>query len=216
MGTCVARGQNLLDGWDAARAEYGEAHPELAAELDHWLARNLSIDWDAVLPAFKPTDALATRQASAQALNALAPVVPNLVGGSADLAGSTGTAIKGATRMSAEHAGRVVAWGIREHAMGAAMNGMAVHGGIRPFGSTFLVFADYMKPAIRLAALMHLPVIYVFTHDSIGVGEDGPTHQPIEHLAMLRAQKHAGEAKRKRVSLTRTLAGNPGQLSLFG
>lgn len=186
MASVRDRGNRLVETWDAALASYRAAHPALADEMTRWLDGTLAVDWDAVLPAFKPTDSLATRQASGTTLNALAPVVPNLVGGSADLAGSTGTAIKGATVFSAAGPGQTVAWGIREHGMGAAMNGMAAHGGIRPFGSTFLVFADYVKPSIRLAALMHLPVIYVFTHDSIGVGEDGPTHQPIEQIAMLR------------------------------
>jgi transketolase len=131
-------------------------------------------------------DGLATRQASAACLNALSPKVETLIGGSADLAGSTGVALRSGGRVTATEAGRSIAWGIREHAMGAVMNGMAAHGCIRPYGSTFLVFADYMKPSIRLAAIMGLPVIYIYTHDSIGVGEDGPTHQPIEHLAMLR------------------------------
>ncbi len=130
---------------------------------------------------------LATRQASQKTLVPLADVLPNLVGGSADLAGSTGTGIKGAADFGPGSAGQTIHWGIREHAMGSTMNGMLAHGGVRPYGSTFLVFADYMKPAIRLAGLMHLPAIYLFTHDSIGLGEDGPTHQPIDQLAMLRA-----------------------------
>jgi transketolase len=187
MAESVDRGQRLLDSWDAALAGFESAYPELARQLQEWLRGTVAVEWDQVLPQFKPTDSLATRQASAQTLNALAPALPNLIGGSADLAGSTGTAIKGAKMFSAAGPGQMVGWGIREHAMGATMNGMAAHGGVRPFGSTFMVFSDYMKPAIRLAALMHLPVIYIFTHDSIGVGEDGPTHQPIEHLAMLRS-----------------------------
>lgn len=186
MGECVERGQALLDGWDGTLARFAASHPDEHRAMQLCLRGTIEIDWDAVLPQFKPTETLATRQASGASLNALAPLLPNLLGGSADLAGSTGTAIKGATVFSANGPGQTIAWGIREHAMGATMNGMAAHGGLRPFGSTFLVFSDYMKPAIRLAALMHLPVIYLFTHDSIGVGEDGPTHQPIEHLAMLR------------------------------
>ncbi len=186
MGEAVGRGTAWSADWDARLTAFKAAHPEAAAEFEDWNQSTLRIDWDTVLPAFKPTDSVATRVASGSTVNALAGPIPNLVGGSADLAGSTGTHIKGAAHFSREHAGRIVAWGIREHAMGSTMNGMAAHGGIRPFGSTFLVFSDYMKPAIRLAALMHLPTIYVFTHDSIGVGEDGPTHQPIEHLAMLR------------------------------
>jgi transketolase len=130
---------------------------------------------------------LATRQASAKALNALAARIPNLIGGSADLAESTGTEIKGGGSVSATATGRNLHWGIREHGMAATLNGIAAHGGLRPFGSTFLIFADYCKPSIRLSGLMGLPVIYIGTHDSIGLGEDGPTHQPIEQLAMLRA-----------------------------
>ena len=186
FGQCVERGRALAADWDTRMARYQAAFPDQAEELNDWLDGHLTLDWDSTLPVFKPTDSVATRQASASTLAALAPKIVNLVGGSADLAGSTGTAIKGATLFGPSGSGQMVAWGIREHAMGAAMNGMAAHGGIRPFGSTFLVFADYMKPSIRLAALMHLPVTYIFTHDSIGVGEDGPTHQPIEHLAMLR------------------------------
>lgn len=184
---CRARGEARLAEWNAAWARYAAAHPGLAAELTQWLSDTVTVDLAAILPKYGASDALATRQASAAALNAIAQVMPNLVGGSADLAGSTGTDIKGASLFQAGRPGQMVAWGIREHAMGAAMNGMAAHGGIRPFGSTFLVFADYVKPAIRLAALMGLPAIYILTHDSIGVGEDGPTHQPIEHLAMLRS-----------------------------
>jgi transketolase len=120
-------------------------------------------------------------------LERLVEAVPSLAGGSADLAGSTGTVLKDLPLFRPEAPGRNIAWGIREHAMGSVMNGMALHGGIRPYGSTFLIFADYMKPAIRLAALMRLPTIYVFSHDSVGLGEDGPTHQPVEQLAMLRA-----------------------------
>jgi transketolase len=130
---------------------------------------------------------LATRQASGLALQSIAAAVPNLVGGSADLGGSTGTTLKQGGTFGPTTAGRTFHWGVREHGMAACLNGIAAHGGLRPFGSTFLVFSDYMKPAIRLAAIMRLPVIYIGTHDSIGLGEDGPTHQPVEHLAMLRA-----------------------------
>ena len=120
-------------------------------------------------------------------LNAVASTLPNLIGGSGDLAGSNDTLIKGSKDFHVSPGGRNLRFGVREHAMGAILNGLALHGGIRPYGGTFLVFSDYMRPAIRLAALSHLPVIYVFTHDSIGLGEDGPTHQPVEHLAALRA-----------------------------
>ena len=130
---------------------------------------------------------LATRQASGQALQAIAAAVPNLVGGSADLGSSTGTTLKQGGTFGPTSAGRTFHWGVREHGMAACLNGIAAHGGLRPFGSTFLVFSDYMKPAIRLAAIMRLPIIYIGTHDRIGLGEDGPTHQPVEHLAMLRS-----------------------------
>jgi transketolase len=182
---CVGRGERLASEWDERLGAYRAACADLARELDDRLAGRIQVDWDTVLPRFGSGDAMATRQASARTLQALARAVPALAGGSADLASSTGVAIDDRV-FTAAMSGRSIAWGVREHAMAAAMNGMAAHGGIRPYGSTFLVFADYMKPAIRLAGIMGLPVIYVFSHDSIGVGEDGPTHQPIEHLAMLR------------------------------
>ena len=158
--------------------------------------------WDRDLPTF-PADkgGVETRKASAAALQAILPHIGNLVGGSADLAGSTGVGQKLGGAFGPGVAGRAVHWGVREHAMGACMNGLAAHGGIRPFGSTFLVFFDYMKPSIRLAALMGLPVIYIGTHDSIGVGEDGPTHQPIDQLPMLRAipgTRHAAAGRCER------------------
>jgi transketolase len=169
-------------------AKYQAANPALAAELETWLAGELPAGWDAKLPLFTAADGqIATRQASAKALNALAVTLPNLVGGSADLAESTGSDIKGGQSLSARTMGRNIHWGVREHGMAACLNGMAAHGGLRPFGSTFLIFTDYCKPSIRLSALMKLPVVYIGTHDSIGLGEDGPTHQPIEQLAMLRA-----------------------------
>src|SRR5918995_1699993 len=133
------------------------------------------------------TGPTATRQASGLALQSIAAAVPNLIGGSADLGGSTGTTLKQGGTFGPTLSGRTFHWGVREHGMAACLNGIAAHGGLRAFGSTFLVFSDYMKPSIRLAAIMRLPVIYIGTHDSIGVGEDGPTHQPVEHLAMLRA-----------------------------
>jgi transketolase len=185
---CVARGARLTDDWSARLDAYRKAQPDLAAEFERWLAGKLPAGWEAALPTFTPADGkLATRQASARTLNALAAKVPNLLGGSADLAESTGAEIKGGGSYSAAKAGRNIHWGIREHGMGACLNGMAAHGGVRGFGSTFLIFTDYCKPAIRLSGLMGLPVIYIGTHDSIGLGEDGPTHQPIEQLAMLRA-----------------------------
>ncbi len=173
--------------WESRLAGYRRANPELAMAFDDAISGRIGVDWDKVLPTFPAGAGLATRQASAKTLEALYPIVPTLAGGSADLAGSTGTGVKGVATFEAGTIGRNFAFGIREHAMGSVMNGMVLHGGVRPYGSTFLVFSDYMKPAIRLACLMGLPVTYIFTHDSIGLGEDGPTHQPIEHLAALRA-----------------------------
>ncbi len=185
---CRVRGREAREGWEGLFERYRGAHPELAAELEEWLSGRLPAGWDAGLPVFTPADgALATRQASAKALNAIAAKVPNLMGGSADLAESTGADIKGAGSYGPGKQGRNFHWGVREHGMAACLNGMAAHGGVRPFGSTFLIFTDYCKPAIRLSGLMGLPVTYIGTHDSIGLGEDGPTHQPIEQLAMLRA-----------------------------
>ncbi len=180
MAPLAEQGRALVAAWQARLA----GHPEAAAFLAQ-LAGTLPDGWDTALPDLAG-QALATRQASQQALAALAAVVPGLAGGSADLGGSNGTNITFGDVFSATGTGPRFHWGIREHGMAAALNGMAAHGGVRPYGATFLVFADYCKPSIRLAALMGLPVIYIFTHDSIGVGEDGPTHQPIEHLAMLR------------------------------
>jgi transketolase len=174
--------------WEAMLARYKAGHPELGAQWDRVQAKALPEDWSAALPPFAADPkAKGTRVASGEALNLLAPAVPSILGGSADLAGSNNTLIKGAATISgADFSGRNLYFGVREHAMGAAMNGMALHGGIIPYGGTFLVFSDYMRPAIRLAALMHLQVVYVFTHDSIGLGEDGPTHQAVEHVMALR------------------------------
>jgi transketolase len=184
----VTRGGELESGWRKRFASYATAHPALAAEFDQWVAGELPAGWDKGLPVLTAAAGqLATRQASGLALQAIAAAVPNLVGGSADLGGSTGTTLKQGGTFGPSASGRTFHWGVREHGMGSCLNGIAAHGGLRPFGSTFLVFSDYMKPAIRLAAIMRLPVIYVGTHDSIGLGEDGPTHQPVEHLAMLRA-----------------------------
>jgi transketolase len=184
----LARGRSFEGEWRERFARYAEAHPADAAEFSRWLAGELPEGWERKLPVITPEKGqLATRQASGLALQALADAIPNLVGGSADLGGSTGTTLKKGGDFGPESNGRTFHWGIREHGMAACLNGIAAHGGFRGFGSTFLVFSDYMKPSIRLAAIMHLPVVYIGTHDSIGVGEDGPTHQPIEHLAMLRA-----------------------------
>jgi transketolase len=188
-GGCVARGAALEDAWRARVAAYEVAHPETAAAWRAALAGDLPAGWESALPAVAPgAGAEATRATSGRVLNALAPAVPTLIGGSADLAPSTNTLLKGSPDFSAAHRdGRNLHFGVREHGMAGVLNGMALHGGVRPYGATFLVFADYARPSIRLAALMRLPVIYVFTHDSIGLGEDGPTHQPIEQLASLRA-----------------------------
>jgi transketolase len=184
----VARGSELESAWRKRLADYTAEQPEPARQFEQWLSGELPEGWERDLARVdlgaKP---LATRQASGLALQALTAAIPNLVGGSADLGGSTGTTLKQGGTFGPTTSGRTFHWGVREHGMGACLNGIAAHGGLRPFGSTFLVFSDYMKPAIRLAAIMRLPVIYIGTHDSIGLGEDGPTHQPVEHLAMLRA-----------------------------
>jgi transketolase len=184
----VDRGAVLEADWRSRLGAYSVANPELGAELEQWLSGALPDGWDRGLSSLSLTSSsLATRQASGLALQAIAADVPNLVGGSADLGGSTGTTLKQGGEFGPSTSGRTFHWGVREHGMAACLNGIAAHGGLRGFGSTFLVFSDYMKPAIRLAAIMRLPVIYIGTHDSIGLGEDGPTHQPVEHLAMLRA-----------------------------
>ena len=185
-----ARGRGLRDAWHAMLADYRREHAALADEIDRIQRRDLPEGWDRSLPTFEPdAKGLGGRDASAKVLNAVARAVPWLVGGSADLAPSTKTRLTfdGADDLEAESpGGRNMHFGIREHAMGAILNGMAL-AKLRPFGSTFFTFSDYARPAIRLAAIIEVPVIYVFTHDSIGVGEDGPTHQPVEHLASLRA-----------------------------
>ncbi len=187
FGDAAARGAKAEADWNARLAAYRTAHPDLAKELDLFLDGKLPDGWGAKLPAFPAEKPLATRQASGAVLDALVPAIPTLVGGSADLTPSNNTRAKTALDVKpAEYAGSYLRFGIREHGMGAILNGLALHG-FRPFGGTFLVFADYMKGAIRLASLMEQPVVYVFTHDSIGLGEDGPTHQPIEQLASLRA-----------------------------
>ncbi|KPK54305.1 MAG: transketolase [Myxococcales bacterium SG8_38_1] len=185
-----ARGAEAHQSWMQCLAEYRKEFPEAAAELDATLAGELPAGWDGELPTFEAdAKGVATRKASGAVLNALATKLGGLVGGSADLAGSNNSQMKGLDNFlpGAEGIPRNMDWGIREHGMGAAMNGMALHGGVIPYGATFLVFSDYMRPSIRLAALMKLHTRYIFTHDSIGLGEDGPTHQPVEHLAALRA-----------------------------
>ena len=180
------RGSELEAEWKERFASYREAYPDLAATFESWMAGDLPQGWDTDLPSLSE-GAGATRGHSGNVLQGVAASIPNLVGGSADLGGSNKTDIKGGGDLLASSpSGRVVHFGVREHAMGGIMNGMALHGGVRPFGGTFLIFSDYMRPSIRLAALMNLPVTYVLTHDSIGLGEDGPTHQPIEQLMTLR------------------------------
>jgi len=184
----VDKGEVIEARWQEDFSSYKEANPDLAREWDIWMNGNLPEGWDSDIPDF-PADkkGMATRVASGSVLNAVAPRLPNLLGGSADLAPSNKTEIKGEKDFQADiYEGRNLRFGVREHAMGSILNGMALHGGLMPYGGTFLVFSDYMRPAIRLAALMDLKVIYVFTHDSIGLGEDGPTHQPVEHLSALR------------------------------
>jgi len=183
------RGSHHESEWKQRFAAYREVYPDLAAEFERRISGKLPEDWDKDLPQF-PTDpkGMATRVASGKVINSLAPRLPELVGGSADLAPSTNTWIQNSEAFTSETPqGRNFHFGVREHGMGSVVNGMAIHKGLIPFGATFLVFSDYMRPALRLSAISHFPSIWVFTHDSIGLGEDGPTHQPVEHLASLRA-----------------------------
>ncbi|MGW3627647.1 transketolase [Streptomyces sp. NPDC000880] len=189
------RGREARGEWEKTFAAWRTANPERAAEFDRIRAGELPAGWEDRLPEFETGKGVATRAASGKILQALGAVIPELWGGSADLAGSNNTTIdktssflpKGNPLPGADPYGRTIHFGIREHAMAGAMNGIALHGNTRIYGGTFLVFSDYMRNAVRLSALMHLPVTYVWTHDSIGLGEDGPTHQPVEHLASLRA-----------------------------
>ncbi len=224
------KGSVAEKGWNEKFAAYASAYPDLAREFESVMRGELPADWDAAIPTFNAdAKGISTRVAGGQVLNAIAKNVPNLIGGSADLDPSTMTALKGMGDFeptTSAHgdaqgsvgggwsfAGRNIHFGVREHAMGAAANGMALHGGVLPFTATFFIFSDYMRPAIRLAALMEQQVIFVFTHDSIALGEDGPTHQPVEQLAALRAIPHlslirpcdANEtAEAWRVALTQT------------
>ena len=184
----VTRGGKAEDEWKLRFEAYRRIHPEAGKELERRLKGDLPSDWQSALPTF-PADpkGMATRASSGKVLNALAAKLPELIGGSADLAPSNNTKLDGYPAFQKDSPqGRNFHFGVREHAMGAALNGMAVFGGVIPYGGTFLVFSDYNRPAIRVAALSHIPSIFVFTHDSIGLGEDGPTHQPVEHLAALR------------------------------
>ncbi|MCG3040086.1 transketolase [Streptomyces fenghuangensis] len=191
----VDRGREARRAWEDELAKWRGANPDRAAEFDRISAGRLPEGWEKALPSFPAGKDMATRKASGAVLKELGGVIPELWGGSADLAGSNNTTIDASSSFlpadnplpEADPYGRTVHFGIREHAMGSTMNGIALHGNTRIYGGTFLVFSDYMRPAVRLAALMGLPVTYVWTHDSIGLGEDGPTHQPVEHLAALRA-----------------------------
>jgi transketolase len=181
-------GEELVAEWEQRLAAYAEAYPEAGAELRRRIAGTLAQGWDAELPVYSSEDdGIATRNASRNAIAGLAAGVPELIGGSADLSGSNLTDIDGGGVFSADESGRNIRYGVREHAMGGIANGIAYHGGLRPFVGTFLPFSDYMRGSVRVASLSGLPVIYVWTHDSIGVGEDGPTHQAVEHYAALRA-----------------------------
>ena len=185
----LVKGSKLESEWNELFASYEEKYPGEAAELKRRLSGDLAINWEEKIPQF-PADpkGMATRAASGKVINALSSVIPELIGGSADLAPSNKTWLDGCKDFQADqYQGRNFHFGVREHGMGAVINGMAIHGGLIPYGGTFLVFSDYMRGAIRISALSHIPSIWVFTHDSIGVGEDGPTHQPVEHLAALRA-----------------------------
>ena len=186
---CVSKGQRLQDAWRARFSVYQAEMPEIAAEYLSYMAGELPEGWDAAVPDLSNVESSdATRGWSGKVLQGLAAGIPNLVGGSADLGGSNKTDIVGADSLLPDTpSGRIIHYGVREHAMGSIMNGMLLHGGIRPYAGTFLIFSDYMRPAIRLAGLMGQPAVYVFSHDSIGLGEDGPTHQPVEQLAALRA-----------------------------
>lgn len=181
-------GQKKEAAWNELFEQYEKEYPELAAQLKLAIEGKLPENWDQEIPVYEAGSSLASRASSGEVLNGIAKQVPFFIGGSADLAGSNKTTIKDTGDFGREnYAGRNIWFGVREFAMGAALNGMALHGGLRVFGGTFFVFSDYLRPAIRLAALMGLPVTYVFTHDSIAVGEDGPTHEPVEQLASLRA-----------------------------
>ncbi|RJP59220.1 MAG: transketolase [Deltaproteobacteria bacterium] len=189
MRQAIERGKKLEENWNKKFSEYKKAFPDMAKRFEAALSGDIPPDWDSNIPHFGSTDGhIATRAASGKVLNAFADKIPWLMGGSADLAPSTKTLI-GESQYFArgQYTIRNIAWGVREHNMCAACSGMALHGGVRPYAATFFIFTDYARPAIRLAAMMGLPVIYVMTHDSIAVGEDGPTHQPVEQLASLRA-----------------------------
>ena len=186
-----ARGEKLEKEWNELVSQYQQKHVDLSKRWRTTMSGELPEGWEQHLPSFADSKAMATRAASGEVINALAPQLPMLIGGSADLGPSNNTDIKGGGDFSASsYEGRTIHFGVREHAMGSTLTGMSLNGGLIPYGGTFMTFSDYMRPAIRLAALSEVQVIYVFTHDSVGLGEDGPTHQPIEHLAALRAIPH--------------------------
>ncbi len=224
----LAKGKEAEASWDTMLSAYAREFPEHAQELSEVMEGILPAGWDAAIPAF-PADpkGMASRVASGKVLNAVAPRLPMLIGGSADLNPSTNTALQGlgdfespaldpADRQGTVgpewgYGGRNIHFGVREHAMASIMNGMAAHGGTIPFGATFLTFSDYLRPALRLAALMGLKVIHVFTHDSIALGEDGPTHQPIEQIGGAQGDPEpAGDPSRRRQRDRRRLAGGAG------
>ena len=187
----IERGEITENAWRASVADYEKSHPENAGQWRSMMGGELPADWEDHLPKFENAQSMATRVASGEVIKALAPVIPSLIGGSADLGVSNNTDIKSSQSFAAgNYGGRILHFGVREHAMGSALTGISLNGGLIPFAGTFLTFSDYMRPAIRLAALSEVQVIYVFTHDSVGLGEDGPTHQPIEHIAALRAIPH--------------------------
>ncbi len=187
----VDRGQQDEREWDELIDKYEEKHQDLGQMWRTMMAGKLPEDWEQHLPSFEDAKEVATRVASGQVINAIAPHLPMLIGGSADLGVSNNTDIKDSGDFEAgSYGGHIIHWGVREHCMGSTMTGMALNGGLIPFGGTFMCFSDYMRPSIRLACLSEVQVIYVFTHDSVGLGEDGPTHQPVEHLAALRAIPH--------------------------
>jgi transketolase len=187
----IDRGAKDENEWNDLVSQYKEKHADLGKQWQQTMSGQLPENWESHLPSFDDAEAIATRVASGKVINALAPHMPMLIGGSADLGVSNNTDIKeGGDYEAAHYDGRIIHFGVREHAMGATLTGMALNGGLIPYGGTFMTFSDYMRPSIRLACLSEVQVIYVFTHDSVGLGEDGPTHQPIEHLAALRAIPH--------------------------
>jgi len=187
----IERGAKSEEDWNQLVANYEEKHADLAKQWRETMSGELPSGWESHLPSFDDAEAMATRVASGKVINALAPHLPMLIGGSADLGVSNNTDIKdGGDFAAAHYDARIIHFGVREHAMGATLTGMALNGGLIPYGGTFMTFSDYMRPSIRLACLSEVQVIYVFTHDSVGLGEDGPTHQSVEHLAALRAIPH--------------------------